>query len=78
MQSSGEDLFFGDKTINLGKTLLNFALAGMHATAMHRLFFRESVLSYTIHSTRPIKGVHKSCFCFAVVQSSGRAKGLKM
>jgi len=55
VQSSGEDLFLRDKTINPGKFLLIFALAG------------DSVFSYTIHSAQPIESVHESCFCFAVV-----------
>jgi len=66
--------FFGDKTINPGKFCL---FSQLHAAAMYVLLFRDSVFSSTIHSARPIEGVHESCFCFTVVQSNGCAKGLK-
>jgi len=69
-KSSGEDLFyfiyfFGDKTVNPGKFCLISHLQAYSRNAQP--FFRGSVLSYTIHSARPIKGMHESCYCFAVV-----------
>jgi len=57
--------FFWDKTINPGK-FHSFS----HLQTCSRdtwPFFGDSVFSYTIHSAQPIKGMHESCNCFAVV-----------
>jgi len=63
--------FFGDKTTNPRKFI--YPCTYRRAAAM-QTFFRDSVFSYTIHSARPIEGMHESCICFAVVQSSSRAQ----
>jgi len=71
VQSRGEDIFFW-KQNNKSQEIL--PILPQHMT----FFFWDSVFSCMTHYARPIEGVHESCFCFAVVQSSGRAKGLKM
>jgi len=52
-----------------------FTPAGVQPYRM-TFFFRDSAFSYTIYSARPIDGVHESCFCFAVMESSSVPKYL--
>jgi len=69
VQSSGKDLFsyFWRQNNKFQEILLIFA-------ATHDLFLETPF--WVIRST-PLDRL-KACTCFAVVQSSGRAKGLKI